>query len=472
MVKLTLGLSYLIIIFLVFFVGFQVYEMNSVSVIEPEKAGLILNTENAFDGYTLFYSTGNKTAVLINNEGKIVHTWGREYVSHGGIYLLEDGSLLQVETLNFQNEQLENRSNYIGYIQKLAWNGTPIWEFEYNSSQFYFHHDLEQLPNGNVLLIAQEHKDAKEVIAVGQNTSSTKEDWSLSDYIVEIKPIGATGGEIVWEWHVWDHLVQDHDASKETYGVVADHPELIDVNFDPRRGPRRGHPDWNHINSIDYNEKLDQIILSPRVFSEIWVIDHSTTTEEAAGHTGGNSGKGGDLLYRWGNQKAYGRGNASDQTLFFQHDAQWIEPGLSGEGNILVFNNGLRRSDGDYSSVDEIVPPIDDQGNYVMASDLAYGPDEPVWTYTAENRSSFFSSYISGVQRLPNGNTLICSGANGRFFEVTHDKKIVWEYINPFAVKNTENRPGQRTDSIYYRGVFKIWRYAPDFPGLIDKDLE
>jgi hypothetical protein len=96
------------------------------------------------------------------------------------------------------------------------------------------------------------------------------------------------------------------------YGVVTDHPELVDINFGDTK------TDWMHTNSIDYNEKFDQILISVHNFNEIWVIDHSTTTEEAAGHTGGNSGKGGDLLYRWGNPQAYERGTASDQQLFLQ----------------------------------------------------------------------------------------------------------------------------------------------------------
>ena len=63
---------------------------------------------------------------------------------------------------------------------------------------------------------------------------------------------------------------------------------------------------------------LDQIVLSNHNLSEIWIIDHSTTTLEAASHSGGNSGKGGDLLYRWGNPQAYDQGTGADQLLNHQ----------------------------------------------------------------------------------------------------------------------------------------------------------
>ena len=177
--------------------------------------------------------------------------------------------------------------------------------------------------------------------------------------------------------------------------------------------------------------ELDQIVLSLHTMSEIFVIDHSTTTDEAAGHSGGRSGKGGDILYRWGNPQVYRAGDASDQKLFAQHDATWIEPGLVGAGNIMVFNNGLGRSDGRYSSVDVIVPPIDESGHYTLISDSAYGPKEADWIYTDENKPDFFSQNISGAQRLPNGNNLICSGVVGTIFEISPDKKIVWKYIYP-----------------------------------------
>ena len=131
------------------------------------------------------------------------------------------------------------------------------------------------------------------------------------------------------------------------------------------------------MNSVDYNAALDQIVVSVHEFSEIWIIDHSTTTAEAAGHTGGRSGKGGDLLYRWGNPRVYRAGTKADQTLFAQHNAQWIPRGLPGEGHMLVFNNGGQRPDGSYSSVDELVLPVDGQGRYTREPGASYGPKKP-----------------------------------------------------------------------------------------------
>ena len=211
---------------------------------------------------------------------------------------------------------------------------------------------------------------------------------------------------IVWEWHVWDHLIQDFDPSKANFGVVADNPQLIDINAVRASNP--GAADWLHANAVDYNAGLDQVMLGVPWLHEFWVIDHSTTTAEAAGHTGGDSGKGGDLLYRWGNPQIYDRGLAADQTLFNQHHPHWIEPDLPGEGNILVFNNGRGRPAGDFSTIDEIVQPVDVNGNYTLGAGLPYGPAAATWVYTASpDPFDFFSGGLSGPQRLPNGNTLV-----------------------------------------------------------------
>jgi hypothetical protein len=205
--------------------------------------------------------------------------------------------------------------------------------------------------------------------------------------------------------------------------------------------------------------------MSIHEFHEFWIIDHSTTKAEAAGTTGGKSGKGGDLLYRWGNPIVYRNGTAKDQQLFSQHHAHWVPKGLAGEGHVLVFNNGTRRPGGNFSSVDEIVLPVDADGRYTLKPGTAFGPDKPIWSYTAPNQTDFYSFYISGSQRLPNGNTLICSGANGTFFEVTPEKGVVWQYINPLSTAQGKGGGGSGN------AVFRAYRFAPDFPGLAGKDL-
>jgi len=432
-----------------------------------QAVGLIQNSPQAYDGYTLFAPKHNTITYLINNEGRVINSWESDYEPGQSVYLLENGHLLHC---NFTKNQGFIGGGEGGGIEEYDWEGNLVWDFWYTSDKYLMHHDIEPLPNGNILALVVEKKTYDECIAAGFNPQMLRDKELFPDYVIEIERTGTNGGIIVWEWHVWDHLIQDYDPSKANYGDVASHRELIDANG----SGRQTRAFWNHMNSIDYNDVLDQILLSVRGNSEIWVIDHSTTTEEAAGHTGGRYSKGGDLLYRWGNPQTYRAGDTSDQQLFDQHDAQWIPGGHPGEGNILIFNNGLRRPGGEHSTVEEIVPPVDNYGNYALSFGSTYGPKEPEWVYRAENPTDFYSEAISGCQRLPNGNTLICDGVHGVFFEVTSGGEIVWKYVNPVAgtgpISEGEAIP------LDHRGhqmnaVFKILRYRPDYPGLIGKDL-
>jgi len=403
----------------------------------------------SFDGYTLFAPEMWRYTYLINNNGTIVNMWKSDYIQALGTYLLDNGNLIRTCSKIIPNPNFIT-GGFTGCVEIFDWNGSLLWDFEYSTDKYCLHHDVEVLPNGNILMIAWEKKNADEAIDAGRNSNDIQMGELWPDHIIEVEPTGPSSGNIVWEWHVWDHLIQDHDSTKENYGIVADHPELIDINFDARQHFST-YADIHHTNSIDYNEELDQILLSIPNFCEIWIIDHSTTIEEAAGHTGGRYGKGGDLLYRWGNPQAYHAGDDNDQVFYNQHDAQWIETGSPGEGNILVFNNGLKRPEDEYSSVEEIIPPLDEYGNYALTPGFAYGPEEPTWIYTAQNQTDFYSKAISGAQRLPNGNTLICEGNNGYFFEVTHEKEIVWEYVN--SLSNV-------------RDVFNIHRYSLNYSGI------
>jgi hypothetical protein len=425
---------------------------------QNQTAGLFLHDQRAFNGYTFF--TKAKKTFLINMKGRLVHSWVSEYSPGNSVYLLENGNILRTNNVNNPNFDQGGKG---GRIQEIEWDGTVVWDYVYSTIRCVQHHDIERLPNGNVLMIAWEIKTTTKAILAGRNPDSLV-GFLWVDHIIEVKPTGPQDGDIVWEWHMWDHLIQDFDSTKANYGVVEDHPELMDINY--FKAP---YSDWMHTNSIDYNADLDQIVISVHQMNEIFVIDHSTTTEEAAGHTGGTSGKGGDILYRWGNPRAYRAGTEADQKFFGQHDAQWIETGLNGESNILVFNNGLARPQGDYSSIEEIAPPVNSSGNYPLVPGSAHGPAAQYWIYTTSDPTDFYSAHLSGAQRLPNGNTLICSGNEGRFFEITPGNDIVWEYINPI----TPQGPIFQGDTIPTgkNSVFRCYRYAPDYPGLAGRDL-
>lgn len=426
--------------------------------VEPP-GGLAVNDPKAFKGYTLIAPLTSNDTYLIDMEGKVVRTWKSDCPPALSASLLENGHLLRAGALPEDELPFIDGAGAGGRVQEFDWDGNLVWDFKYVSDTRLPHHDVTRLPNGNVLMVVWERKTAAEAAAAGLRQGAFPDDYILSDCVIEVKPTGKTTGEVVWEWRAWDHIVQDHDKSKSNYGDVAAHPELVDVNFtegiaisksaSPEELERlkglgylggpvtpgstaapRG-PDWLHINSVAYNADLDQIVLSVHMYSELWVIDHGTTTAEAAGHAGGRRGKGGDLLYRWGNPRAYRHGTNADRRLYNQHDARWIPKGHPGEGRLLVFNNGSGRPDGSYSSVDEIVTPVDDSGTYARAPKAPFGPDRAVWSYTAPDKTDFFSMLYSGAQRLPNGNTLMCSGVDGTLVEVTPDGEVVWKYVNP-----------------------------------------
>ncbi len=391
------------------------------SAIAQDRSGLLRHDESrAFAGYTLFAPLPSNDVYLMDMEGRLVHRWqGAETPAHS-VYLLDNGNLLK--TFRPRINAGFGMGGAGGGLKIVDWDGATLWEYTYANDKVQGHHDAQALPNGNILLIAWERKTRAEAVAAGRNPQWLQDSEIWADHLVEIKPEGRNGGRIVWEWHVWDHLIQDYDKNRANFGVVADHPGLIDINY-----TERGQADWNHLNAVHYNAKLDQILLCSHNQHEIWVIDHGTTTEEARGHQGGKRGRGGDLLYRWGNPQVYQAGWPDEQQLFAQHDARWIPDGHPGAGNILVFNNGSRRGRS-FSTVDEIIPPLQSDGSYQLSATAPYGPAKPAWTYSEED---WYAMNISGAQRLPNGNTLICSGPEGRLFEATAGKEIVWEYRLP-----------------------------------------
>ncbi|MBP7462168.1 MAG: aryl-sulfate sulfotransferase [Candidatus Delongbacteria bacterium] len=386
-------------------------------------------SDTTSDGYTLFAPNGSRYTYLIDMNGNTVHSWSHTRSGGYSVYLLENGHIMR--TAEASNSTFGGGGS-AGYVQEIDWNGNVVWEYCYSSSTYLAHHDIEPMPNGNVLIIAWEIKSATQAKAAGSKQSSTL--WP--DHVVEVN----SSSQIVWQWHAWDHLVQDYDSSKPNYGVVAEHPELLDLNLRAGSGGPGGGGDWLHMNGISYNPELDQIAITSHYMNEVYVIDHSTTTAEAASHSGGKSGKGGDILYRWGCPSNYDV--SGTQYLCVTHCAFWIPSDCPGAGNLMIFNNGTNSRK---SGVYEIQLPLQSDGTYRWTTGQCYEPTTPTWSYTGN--SSFYSSNQGCCQRLPNGNTLITDPDNGHLFEVNSAGQIQWEYT-------------------YKSLIARSLRYPKDYSGL------
>ena len=383
-----------------------------------------------YPGYTLFTPHNSRTSYLINQSNQNVHVWNHSVSGGYSLYLKENGHL--VRTAQVRNPYIGGGGGQ-GLVQELDWDGNLVWQYTYSSNSYLAHHDIEIMPNGNILMIAWEMKSSTEVRQAGFSRSVSL--WP--DHIIEVEPSGSSEGNIVWEWHSWDHLIQDYDSSRDNYGVVADHPELLDINMSGAGGMMGG--DWMHANGISYDAELDHIVISSHNLDEIFVIDHSTTTAEAATHNGGNSGMGGDILYRWGKPSNYDTQGTTQFNVV--HCPVWIPEDRPGGGHLLAFNN---REGSGSSQVVELAPPIDDEGNYIHEAGTAFGPAEPVWDYTAND---FYSNHLGACQRLPNGNTLICASTSGFMFEVDSEGNRVWS-------------------NDYNGEVVRVLRYGINYPGV------
>jgi len=375
-----------------------------------------------WEGYTIFTpyapAGGSTSTYLLNTDGETINTWEHERNPASMPYLRPDSSIVYPYVVDTPSM---SAGGVGGGIQIISWNGGILWDYELSNTDLQHHHDIQLLPNGNILAIAWERKTALEAFSLGREVIDNPINQMWSEVIIEIEPIGDDEANIVWEWHLWDHLIQNIDVQYPDFGNISEHPELFNINQGIVGSPTASNGDWFHINAVDYNEELDQIVFSSRLQDEIFIIDHSTTSEEAATHTGGHCGKGGDFLYRWGNPQNYSRGSESDQKLDDQHGINWIPASYPGSGNLILFNNLYSPF---VSAIFELSPPLNENGCYDILENESFAPLEPIWIHT----ESYQSDRQSGAFRLGNGNTLITDANSVRIIEVDYSGNIQWEY--------------------------------------------
>jgi len=446
-------------------------------------SGLIYHDKDkAFQGYTLFYPDWSNRTYLIDMEGNVVHAWP----ACGNPVLLENGTLFGM---------IGAREHAGSEIGAFGWRGNKVWSVK-APKNMAFHHDWRVINDPKrggptVMTIARVFRTKEAAIKAGSakvrfGGPGSKKGFIDTDALVEFD----MKGNIVWMWEFWDHFTQDEYPDKANYVKdTREHYGRFDMNYRKKVGLTG---DYHHSNSFDYNPVLDQVVINGVTVGEWYVIDHATTTEEVKGPKG-------DFIFRWGAPYLYGKGKppgAKDpghNQAMGGHNIQWIDEGLPGAGHFLFFNNWLPAQQG-MSRVLEINPyegPMS-KGVYVPETKAGYkkigrGPGaltffskQIVWYYGTRKyhtwaRQGFLSTHISGAERLPNGNTLICSGEAGHIFEVTPKDEVVWEFINPFVQPKRKGGNGEIKKVIgpgEQNPVFRAIRYSADYPGLKGWELK
>lgn len=393
---------------------------------------LLYDKENSYGGYTLFSPMINsKSVYLIDMEGNLVHKWDTEYGPGSYAMLLENGNLLRGGTLRGAPAAIGGAA---GIVQEIDWDGNVVWEYKLLGPNEVQHHCFTRLPNGNTMMLAWERKSIDEFIAKGRDPKTIPvsipgfggnfQNSFWVDFVREVDKAGNT----VWEWHVWDH--------------IGTGPHQFDINYKlpDAMGGTDANYDWTHFNSVEYMPQTDQVLLNSRNFSEFYIVDHKT----------------GAMLYRWGNPGNHGQGKPpswldnGDQKVFGPHNATPLA-----NGKVLVFDNGSERP----------------QGNRSAAVEVNIRTGNIDWEYAAPQSNSFYTARQGGAQRLPNGNTFITSANSGHLFEVTRDKKVVWDYVNPINSGEEQCYVGGGGGSGFGSMIHRAYRYGEDYPGLKGRDL-
>ncbi|GHB12029.1 aryl-sulfate sulfotransferase [Salinicola rhizosphaerae] len=388
----------------------------------------VYDPDRAYNGFVLFPGNDGKTH-LIDMNGNQVHEW--DYESFPPVPLSADQAggekghlLVQLARADKLPEHASPGNGLTNAsVGEVDWDGNVEWQWGSQAHPVYQHHDMRKLPNGNNLVM----------------TADTRElngfDYPVIDNAVE--EVDADG-KVVWEWKAGDHLDEMgfSDVAMRSLKDSED-PDFLHLNTATPVGPNR----W--FDEGDERFAPDNILVNSRNANVMFIVDRDT----------------GEIVWRIGPdfpalQLTGKLGRPIDQTVG-AHDAHFIPEGLPGAGNLLLFDNQGNAG----------FPPSK-QGFFSSSRVIEVDPttDKIVWQYTGNmsGRSSwtFYSSFISSARRLPNGNTLIDEGQNGRLFQVTPKGEIVWEYVSPYFGKSMPD--DDYVTNSAYRAQLVDYDWAPD----------
>ena len=358
--------------------------------------------QRAADGYVLFASLDNGEAGeagvlhMIDTGGRVVHRWSVPFTPLGG-KLLPNGNIVVIGRNNKGAIKRPGVGKYhiggaSGWLVELDWNGGLVFKH----IDLAMHHDFAKLPNGNYVYLAWEPlpEALRTSIRGGIKGTEFQGGAMFNDKLVEVDPQGKT----VWEWHANDQM-----------------DSAIDII-----GPLYRREEWYHGNSI-YSLSDGCIAITGRFTDSLLVIDRAT---------GGIALRFGSPAYLDGvsNRIEYRTGA---NVMGGPHDVREIPVGYPGAGNLTCYDNGT------YTGASRVVE-IDRTGTLVWQ-----------WADGNDGRKHY-SFHLGGAQRLHNGNTFVCDGANGRCLQVTREGRVVWEYVNPHILTPK-----------YQAAIFKAEFYSP-----------
>ena len=412
----------------------------------------IYNPEKAWSGYTVFVlpETG---AALVDMNGNTVREWDQFSGLGGGPVRMLPGGHIVGPTGALQPHQ---ESIALGQYD---WENNLVWQFDHAEQVMTRagdtiwaarqHHDWQRpdFPGGYYSPAADTSNEPTRTLILGHKNvvnelvskSALEDDW-----LYEV----SSDGKILWEWLASDH-VAELGFSAEARAVLRDHAQFNEA---------RGSADWLHVNAAtllgpnkwydggDARFHPDNVIISSRQASFIAIVARD-----------------GSIVWRLGPDYRETAAMQAIGQIVGQHHPHMIPKGLPGEGNLLVFDNG---GNSGYGALSPMAPNGVDVVRRHFSRVLEIDPVklEKVWEYALEGTESFrfFSHYVSSVQRLPNGNTLITEGADGRLFEITPEREIVWEYVSPYF---GTNQPGVNR-------VYRAYRLPYDWVPQLARPVE
>jgi hypothetical protein len=374
------------------------------------KTGLLYKDDRSFGGYTVIVPNGGDDSYLLGPDGTLVHEWHVPWFRPGYAYLTPEGTLLaRGQQLQETDKGWESVPNKADILVELDWDSNVVLKWD----KADLHHGIYRMPGGNTLIIIWTplpdgfHERIKGGMAQETWDEILEKDPDFWDFILEGMGVG---GRPKLDGHYGDAIIEiDPGGNIVKQWNVYDHvspEEEPTCSFCPGA-------EWTHANCVEMTAD-GKVLVSFREISKVMIIDWDT----------------GEVVWNYGRP-----------VISHQHD-----PNETPDGNIMIFDNGAHHPIQGRSRVIEVDPKT----------------DKIVWQYSGSPVFCFRCLHIGGAQRLPNGNTMICEGECGRLIEVTPDKEICWEWINPF-VHPFKDQPNTQ--------IFKTRTYAPDSPELAGRDL-